>query len=483
MRVFTATLGTETNTFAPMPTGIQDFQGRDYDPARTRTEDLQAFGQLCRALRERSAEAGWSLIEGKIAFAVPSGITTRRAYEFLRDQLLADLAAAMPLDMVLLQVHGAMIADGYEDAEGDLLARVRALVGRDVLLGAELDPHCHLTELKVASADLLVLFKEYPHTDIYARARDLVRLAEDAVAKRTRPVMGMRDLGFVTMIHTSREPGRGLVDRMTALEGRDGVLSVSLAHSFPWGDCAEMGARLLVVTDGDTGKAEALCGELGDEIIAMKSQFAARQSSPDEAITRALASNQMAVVLADGADNPGAGAGGDSTFILQRLLERKVDNAVMGPFWDPVVVGFCRQAGVGARLDVRLGGKVSRYSGAPVDASIEVVALAENAVQDGLGGSASPLGDVAVVRVGGVTLVVNTLRTQAFGPSLFTQFGIDLARAKLIVVKSMQHFHAAFAPIAGEVIYVDTPGSAPADFQSLTFKRARRSIWPFSEQG
>ena len=254
MRVFTATLGTETNTFAPMPTGLADFQGRGYDPSVTATADLPAFGQVCRALRERAAVTGWEVIEGKIAFASPSGMTTRHAYETLRDQLLADLTAALPVDMVLLQVHGAMIADGYEDAEGDLLARVRALIGPDVLLGTELDPHCHLTALKVSSVDLMVLFKEYPHTDIYDRARDLVRLAEDAVAGRIRPVMRVRDLGLVTLVHTSREPARGLVDRLAAMEGRDGILSLSIAHGFPWGDSPDLGTRVLAITDGDDAK-------------------------------------------------------------------------------------------------------------------------------------------------------------------------------------------------------------------------------------
>ena len=186
MRIFTATLGTETNTFAPMPTGLADFMGQGYDMAATATERLPAFGQVCRALRERSAETGWEVIEGKLAFAGPSGITVRSAYEQLRDQLLADLQAAMPVDLVLLQVHGAMIAEGYEDAEGDLLTRVRAIIGPKIFFGVELDPHCHLSDQKVGAVDLMTIFKEYPHTDIYDRARDLVRLTEDAMAGRIR---------------------------------------------------------------------------------------------------------------------------------------------------------------------------------------------------------------------------------------------------------------------------------------------------------
>jgi microcystin degradation protein MlrC len=480
MRVFTATLGTETNTFAPMPTGLKDFQGAGFDPAGIATEKLQAFGQVTRAVRERAAEAGWSVAEGKIAFAGPSGITVRAAYEHLRDQLLADLEAAMPVDMVLLQIHGAMIADGYLDAEGDLLARVRKLVGPKVLVGAELDLHCHLSAEKVGATDLMVLFKEYPHTDIYERAKDLVRLAGDAAAGRIKPVMRLRDLGLITLIHTSREPARSLVDRLSAMEGKDGVLSISVAHGFPWGDSPDLGTRVLVVTDGDAAKAERLCKQIGDEIIALRDQFAPPFPDPDGAITRALASNRMSVVLADTADNPGGGAGGDSTFILERLLARKVENAVIGPFWDPVAVGFCQQAGVGARLELRIGGKVSRFSGAPLDVRAEVLALEKRAVQDGLSGTIAPLGDVAVVRVDGVRIVLNTHRTQGFGTNLFTQFGIDLAQTKLIVVKSSQHFHAKFGPIASEVIYVDTPGVCPANFDSLPFVHARRDIWPFN---
>lgn len=479
MRVFTATLGTETNTFAPMPTGLADFRGPGFDPKGVPNDKLHAFAQVTRAVRERAAEAGWTVFEGKTCFAMPSGTTIKEAYETLRDDLLADLKAAMPIDMVLLQIHGAMIADGYVDAEGDLFARVREVIGPDVFLGAELDPHCHLSAQKVGKTNLLVLFKEYPHTDIYARAKDLVRLAEAAVTKGVKPVMRVRDLGFVSMIHTSRDPARSLVDKWLAMEGKDGILSISMAHGFPWGDSPDLGTRLLVVTDGDAAKAEALCRTLGDEIIAMKDKFAPPYPTAEEGITRALASNHMSVVIADTADNPGGGAGGDSTFILERLLERNVDNAVIGPFWDPVAVSYCVQAGVGAKLDIRVGGKVSQFSGKPLDVSLEVLAVARNATQDGLSGTISPLGDVAVVKIGGVKVVLNSYRTQGFGTNLFTQFGIDLAATKIIIVKSSQHFHAKFGPIASEVIYVDTPGVVPADFTTLPFKLARKDIWPF----
>ena len=480
MRIFTATLGTETNTFAPAPTGLADFERYGFNQTQTPTKELPAFSLVARALRERAEETGWTIIESITAFAAPSGITMRKAYETLRDRILGDLRAALPVDMVLLQVHGAMMAEGYEDAEGDLFARVREIIGPKVFLGAELDPHCHLTAEKVGKTDLLVLFKEYPHTDIYDRAKDLVRLAEAAAAGRIKPVKHVRDLGFISLIHTSREPARGLVDRMLAMEGRDGVLSVSLAHGFPWGDSPDLGTRLMVVTDGDAAKAEALCKTLGDEILELREKFMPPFPGPDEAITRALESNHMAVVLADSADNPGGGAGGDSTFILERLLARNIENAVIGPFWDPVAVSYCKQAGVGASLELRVGGKVSRFSGQPLDVRAEVIALKDNVTQQGLSGTRDGLGDVAVIRIEGVKVVMNTKRTQGFGRDLFTQFGIDLAQTKLIVVKSSQHFHADFGPIASEVIYVETPGVVTANFTALPYKRARRDIWPFN---
>jgi microcystin degradation protein MlrC len=478
MRVFTATLGTETNTFAPLPAGLASFKGADYDPAGVATERLNPFAMPMRVARERAASDGWTVIEGKVAFAMPAGVTTRHAYESLRDQLLADLRAAMPVDMVLLGLHGAMVADGYDDAEGDLLQRVRALVGPGTVVGAELDPHCHLTEAKTSSADVLVLFKEYPHTDMYERAQDLARLCEAAARGRIRPVKSVFDCAMISMFHTSRDPMRGFVDRIKSLEGHDGVLSVSIAHGFPWGDVPGLGTRVLVITDDRAAEGAALAERLGRELIGMRDRLKPNYPGPGEAIDEALATPGAPVVLADSADNPGGGAAGDSTFVLRTLLERGVGNAVLGPLWDPVAVAILFDAGEGARLPLRIGGKVGPTSGQPVDAEVEVLRLARDASQAGLSGTRAPLGDVALVRIGGVRVVLNTERTQAFGTDLFTQFGVDLASTKIVVVKSSQHFHAQFGPIAAKVIYVETPGTVTQRLEKLPYRKARRDLWP-----
>ena len=206
MRVFTGGLATETNTFAPMPTGLASFRDRGYYAAGTHPEELSFFAGPLHAARQRCRANGWQVIEGMVAAAQPSGTTTRVAYETLRDELLEDLRGALPVDMVVLGLHGAMVADGYDDCEGDLLARVRALVGPKTVVGAELDPHNHLTPAMLDSADLLISFKEYPHTDILERAYELVDLCAAQVEGRVKLVGAAVDCEMLVTMHTSRDP-------------------------------------------------------------------------------------------------------------------------------------------------------------------------------------------------------------------------------------------------------------------------------------
>src|SRR6478672_8077234 len=289
MRVFSGGIATETNTFAPMPTGMATFRDRGYYPAGTHPDHMFYFAGPLWAARLRGKPQGWQLVEGLVAGAQPSGTTTRACYEALREELLADLRKALPVDMVLLGLHGAMVADGYDDCEGDLLQRVRAIVGTDVVVGAELDPHSHLTPAMVANADLLIAYKEYPHTDVLERALELVDLCAATVEKRVRPVAATVDCEMIVTMHTSRDPARSFVDRLQALEGKEGVLSISIAHGFAWGDVPEMGTKVLVYSDGDEAKAKALARRLADELIAMRELLAVPYPSIDAALDEALA--------------------------------------------------------------------------------------------------------------------------------------------------------------------------------------------------
>jgi microcystin degradation protein MlrC len=481
MHVFTASLYTETNTFSPLPCGLASFRDRGYYPAGKHPDQLLFYAGPLWALRHRAREHGWDLREGMVASAQPAGIVSGPAYEILRDELLSDLRRAMPLRMVVLSLHGAMVAEGYDDCEGDVLARVREIVGPDVVVGAELDPHCHLSERMVQNADLLVCFKEYPHTDVAERAFELVDLCAAVAAGQARPVAAVVDCGMVLPVHTTREPARGFVDRMRALEGRDGVLSVSLVHGFAWGDTADMGTKLLVYANDDVARAQVVAQQLAVELVGLREAMAVPCTGIDSALDLALDCESGPVVLADSADNPGGGAAGDSTFVLRRLLERGIAGAALGPLWDPTAVRFAFEAGVGARLPLRVGGKTGPLSGDPVDAVWQVEALAPDMTMSALAGGALAMGDCACVTTAGVRVILSSLRNQALGTDLFTKLGVQLNRQRIIVVKSSQHFHAAYAPLAARVIYVDAPGSVSFALGTLPYRKVRLPKWPLSQ--
>ncbi|MBO1015070.1 M81 family metallopeptidase [Achromobacter sp. SD115] len=480
MKIFSGSLATETNTFSPIPTGLSAYRARGYYPAGQHPDRMQMFSGPLWAARQRAQGKDWTLIEGLTAGATPAGITTRHAYETLRDELLDDLRRAGKVDIALFGLHGAMVADGYDDCEGDLLRRAREIVGPDAVIGAELDPHCHMTADMVESADFLVCFKEYPHTDILERAYDLVDLCVARAEGRIKPTRAVYDCEMISIMHTSREPMRGFVDRLLAMEGKEGVLSVSIAHGFPWGDTPDMGSKVLVYTDGDQAQAEALARALGEEIIGFREQLAPPYPGADAALDQALALNDFPVVLADSADNAGGGAPSDATFILERVLARGIADVATGPFWDPVAVQLCFEAGAGARIQLRIGGKVAPVSGQPLDLDCEILALKRDAVMTGLAGTPALLGDTAIVRSQGVTLALTTNRTQAMGTDLFTQFGVDLQAMKLVIVKSSQHFYASYSKVGRHVIYVETPGAITTDYNALPYTKRKLPKWPFT---
>lgn len=476
MRVFTATLGTETNTFSPIPTGLSVFKDTFlYGPGEHPDHPTLFTGPLW-ALRQRAKERNWQVTEGTCAFAQPAGPTVRKVYEELRDRILAELHGAMPVDMVLFGMHGAMVADGYDDCEGDLLERARQIVGPGVTIGTELDLHCHITDKMLANANALITYKEYPHTDFLERGFELVDLCADAALKRTKPVMSVFDCRMFATFHTPIEPMRSFVDKIQALEGKDGILSISIGHGFPWGDVAEMGTKVVVVSDGDRAKGEALAAQLGAELRTMRERGTPPMLSMDQALDRAMDIDGC-VVIADTSDNPGGGAPCDSTFLLEKILQRGIAHVALGPIWDPVAVNFCFDAGEGATLRLRVGGKVAPVSGQPLDLEVTVTKLTRDASQS-FGRARGAVGDVAAIRVAGVDLILNNKRGQATGTDLFTAHGVSLHGRKLIVVKSSQHFYAAFAPLAKKVLYTTGPGSLSLDWANMGFKKLRRPIWP-----
>jgi microcystin degradation protein MlrC len=478
MRLFAASLATETNTFSPLPTSLDGYRQTVFLRPGEHPEEtpLMCTAPLWVARRRANSE-GFTLVEGSSFAASPAGTTNRRDYEFMRDEILGQIKDALPLDGVLLGLHGAMVAHGYDDVEGDILEHARELIGPRCIIGVELDPHCHLTLKRVRLADVIVLYKEFPHTDVVERAEDVLDIVLKAIRGEAKPVVSLYDCRQIGSYPTTLPLMRAFVDKVKAMEGRDGILSISIGHCFPYADVPELGGRILVIADGDKAKADAVATQIGEEFVSMRGKTAPDYLGVEDAIGAAIGFNDSPVVMADPADNAGGGAPSDNTTILRRLIERRVADAAVGPIWDPVAARLCFDAGLDAEFPLRIGGKTGPASGAPIDATVKVVGLTRDCWQS-FGPTRVPLGDCAAVRVGGVDIVLISNRTQALGLELFSNVGIDPLARKLLVVKSTNHFMAAFGPIAKKVIYVDSDGPLARDYRNIPYAQVNRPIWP-----
>ncbi|HEV7717691.1 MAG TPA: M81 family metallopeptidase [Arsenicitalea sp.] len=478
MRVFTAALATETNTFAPIAIDRRAFEASLYAGPGRHPETPTLCTAPITVGRKVCAELGWDLVEGTAAWADPAGLINREAYEGLRDEILQQLRAAMPVDAVVLGLHGAMVAAGYDDPEGDLLSRVREIVGPSVLVCAELDPHSHLTAKRVAAADFLVAFKEFPHTDFVARAEDLWQIAVRRLRREIKPVMSTFDCRMIDVFPTSRDPMRSFVDRLYALEKSDPeILSLSVIHGFMAGDVPEMGTKIIVVTDGRPDKGARLAEQLGRELFALRGTFMMPQVNEHVAVDTALAAPNGPVVIADVWDNPGGGTAGDATVILQALLDREATNVVVGTIWDPVAVQIAFAAGEGAEIALRFGAKSAPHTGSPIDRHVRVVKLVRDA-QQRFGNSFAPIGDAALIHFDGIDVILNSTRAQSFDPSLFEALGIDPKSRHILLIKSTNHFYDSFAKIASQIIYCSAGKPYPNTPATTPYRKAPKTIWP-----
>jgi microcystin degradation protein MlrC len=484
MRVFFGGLGTETNTFAPFATAYDDFH--IVGPSELATADPKLIGGPLPALADWMAQTGGEIAFGSMALASPAGKTIRLDYERLRDEFLATLGDAGRIDAAVLWMHGAMVADGYDDCEGDMLERVRSLLGPDIPIGVLLDPHCHLTSEMVSNADFLVFFQEWPHTDVEESGYRLIELMKARLAGSIDPVTSVYDCRMIEQFFTPEEPARSLTDQCRALEGKDGILSVSIVHGFAAADVPSMGTKVLVIGDGHEQGARALAERLGQEIFGKRGQFGMKLVPLDQAIIEALAVEGGAVTLAEGADNVGGGAPGDSSFLLRALLNSSISSFAAGVFWDPVAFDIALKAGEGAEIDLRICGKVAASSGDPLDLRVRVgkISLPDAPPGDGADG----LWRTVTLHVGAADILISDRRVWTIDPEVYVRGGVDINQKKVIVAKSHGHFYAKFAPVSKQVIYVDTPGVCGSDLSRFVYKRIDRPKWPldgnpFEERG
>ena len=473
-RLFFGGIVTETNSFSPIPIGFDAFEEELYRPGGPNDAALRA-----EPVPTRARELGLDVAYGLYTSAPPGGPVRRDVYEALRDELLADLKKNLPVDIVAYSLHGGMIAQGYDDCEGDLLQKTRAIVGKHVAVGAVLDPHSHFSSAMYDNADVLMCYRENPHVDIDERSRELVDLLARVAAREVTPKTSIFDCRLADVFQTNREPMQSFVRRMRALE-RDKVLSVSIVHGFRRGDVPFMGAKVLVITDDDVRRGDELAATLGRELFAMRGTAAMPKVDLADAVLQVKAHPQAPILLADMADNPDCGAPGDSTYVLRALMDAGIRNIAVGAMVDAQAVQFACEAGVGAELTMRIGGKACALSGDPLDLDVVVKAIKTDAKQTTSAGPI-PMGTTAALSAGDIDIVLTTRKRQTYGPDIFTDLGVDLAAKKVIVVKSAQHYRVKFEGLFAEDIVVDAPGVCPSDVDKLPFKHITRPMWPFDE--
>lgn len=480
-RAFTAVLATETNTFSPIRIDINAFRAS----LLARPGEHPATPTLCSAVvtvgRKFANEHGWTLVEGTAAWADPAGPVARRTFETLRDEILQQIRDGGPFDVIVLGLHGAMVADGYDDPEGDFLERVRSLVGPSTPIIATTDPHCHLTAKRVAATDALLAFKEFPHTDFVDCAESAWRLALETVNGRFKPVMSVYDPKMIEVFPTSTQPMRQFVDDVINLERETpSVWSISVVHGFMAGDVPEMGAKMLVVTNDDRQTGDEIARNLGEKLYELRGKVRSPELTPSKALDKALEFQGGPVTIADMWDNPGGGTAGDATVLLREALDRKLTDIAFGSIWDPVAVQLCHVAGEGARMMLRFGAKSAPHTGQPIDAEIEVLKNIRNAEQR-FGESVVPIGDASLIKVDGIEVILNSTRAQCFDTSLFSNFGVNPGERKILVVKSTNHFHQSFAQISPLILYCAAGHPYPNDPRKTEYKKAPRDIWPINE--
>ena len=486
MRFFVAMLAHETNTFSSIPTDRALFEAHDL---RYGGEILEAFrdtGTCLGGMIDASTRGGVTLVPSLAAAASPAGRVTKAFYAEARDRLLADLRAAGPLDGVLLDLHGAMVVEGVDDGEGDLLRAVRATVG-PLPIAVTLDFHANVTRAMVETATLLHGYKTYPHVDMEARGREATARLADVVAGRLRPTVAYRQPPMLPPIAgqlTTRGPMRRLYDRAAALERRPGVISVSVFAGFPLADIHDAGLSIYVVTNGDQALADAVADELATAAWAMRREFLHTALPVRDAVARALALDGRPVVLADIADNTGGGAAGDTTEILRELLRVGARPATVACVWDPEAARVCVQAGAGATVTLPVGGKVDPGHGAPVTVTGRVRTLSDGRfVYKGpmMRNVEGRLGATAVLDVNDVKIILISHRRQTLDPEMIRFVGIDPLAEKILVVKSSVHYRAAFEPIARAILEVDAPGLSSSNLGRFAFTRVRRPIFPLDD--
>jgi microcystin degradation protein MlrC len=481
----------ETNTFSTLPTDMAAFEARALYRGAEIERAYQGTQTEMAAFFDACPRHGWTPVPVLAADATPSGKVTRHAFETFTNEILAALDAEAPIDALFLPLHGAMVTEHEEDGEGALLEALRAKVGRALPIAVTLDLHANVTERMAALADIIVSYRTYPHVDQYQVTTEALDLLARTLAGEIAPQCTVARGALLDGVDHGRTTAPGPMTEVLASAAKfgaePGVLSVSINAGFPWADIRDAGPSAVVVGDGDQARyaeiAEALMAEAWDKRHRLTIQTVSVAEAM--AAVKPVGSGAGPVVLADYADNPGGGAYGDSVGLLAGMIAAGLENAAYATMYDPEAAALCARAGAGAAVALTLGGKLDPRFGAPLQVTGTVTRLTDGRLTfDGPmnAGVSVDMGPTAVLEIasglGTIEVVVTSGRFQAYDRQFFLHAGIDPAAKSVVAVKSAQHFRAAFAPIARDIIVVDGGGLTSANFKELPFEKLRRPIYP-----
>jgi microcystin degradation protein MlrC len=489
MRVAIGQLWQETNTFNPLPTTRADFgafgvvRGGELVERMADTNELGGFIQSLRAWPEKPEIVGLVRLP-----AWPAGIVTADTFAWLHDELVEGLRRALPVDGVLLALHGSLAAERTPDVTGKILEACRQVTGKGVPLVATLDLHANLTERMVQHADALVLYHTAPHIDVFetgVRGAAVLRRILDGA----RPVTAFQKLPLVVPAEraNTQDPqsvSYGIRKLLQTWERNPRVLAAGLATVQPWLDVPELGSAVVVVTDGDADLARNQCAELANHVWQRRRDYLPELVSVEEGVRAAFAESDGLVVLSDSGDATTSGAPGDSTHLLREILKYDWPRPALVTLVDPELVEEAARRGVGAEFPTSLGGKRDRRFSTPLPVTVRVVKLFD--AQFVMSGHLSrnmpiAMGLSAVMRIGNIHIVVTSRTGPHFAPQLFEAAGIAPYAAQLLVAKSPCGFRTAYETRAKKVLVVRAPGCAPSDFWHYPYRNIPRPLWPWDE--
>jgi microcystin degradation protein MlrC len=477
----------ETNTFAPTKATYGDFVHGGGWPSMVMGADvLKIIRNINVGLAGFITEAetlGFELVPTVFAAASPCAHVTRDAYERIANMIIDRLRKAGPLDAVYLDLHGAMVSEHFDDGEGEMLRRVRQVIGNDLPLVASLDLHANVTPDMVDYADALIAYRTYPHVDMaetgHAAARHLVLLLQG----RPRFAKAFRQLPFLIPISwqcTNDQPARGIYEKLAALQS-EVVPTLSFCPGFPAADFAHCGASVFAY--GETREdAQSAVDKLAALIENHESDFDGRIYAPDEGVQLAMElakAAQKPIVIADTEDNPGAGGDSDTTGMLRALVRNQAKRAAIGVICDPASASAAHEAGVGASISLALGGKSGIKGDAPFEATFRIEKLSDGKfVAPGpyFGGGDMEMGLSACLRIDDILIVVSSRKAQLADQAMFRYVGVEPTQQAILVNKSSVHFRADFEPIAERLLICAAPGAMPADPASLPWTKLREGI-------